>query len=97
MNDLIKIAVVDDEALFVEGLCLLFSQEKNIKVVMTASSGTSFLNQLSNDSPANIPHIALVDIQMKPMDGFELVEILKEKHPDLKIIVLSSHLSLIHI
>ena len=28
---------------------------------------------------------------MKPMDGFELVEILKDEYPDLKIIILSSH------
>jgi DNA-binding NarL/FixJ family response regulator len=28
---------------------------------------------------------------MKPMNGFELVEILKEKYPELKIIILSSH------
>ena len=91
MNDLIKIALVDDEALFVEGLCLLFSNQKNIKIVSTANSGMDLLAYLSNSSLENFPSIVLVDIQMKPMNGFELVEIVKEKYPDLRIIILSSH------
>lgn len=91
MSDIIKIALVDDESLFLEGLCLLFSNQKNIKIMITASGGVELLNSLSNSSLENFPDIALVDIQMKPMNGFELVEILKEKYPDLKIIVLSSH------
>ncbi len=91
MNDLIKIALIDDEALFLEGLSLLFSKTENINVITTASSGLQFIDYLSTASSDSFPDIALVDIQMTPMDGFELVENLKSTFPDLKIIILSSH------
>lgn len=91
MSNLIKIALIDDEALFLEGLSLLFSKRKNIDVITTASSAVQFLDYLSNASLNSFPDIALVDIQMKPMNGFELVENLKLNYPDLKIIIISSH------
>lgn len=91
MDNLIKIAIVDDESLFVEGLTLLLSDQKNIEVVYTANGGNELLECFSNSSSDNFPSIVLVDIQMKPMDGFELVEKLREKYPDLRIIILSSH------
>ena len=91
MSKIIKIALVDDEALFVEGLSLLFSNVAHINVTTRANSGLEFLKFLENNLETDFPDIALVDIQMKPMDGFELVEALKDKYPDLKIIILSSH------
>lgn len=87
----IKIALVDDEELILEGVKMLLSLEKSISVTITSNNGPDFLENLPNLSPEDFPDIALVDIQMKPMDGFELVEILRQKYPDLKIIILSSH------
>lgn len=88
---MIKIALVDDETLLVEGFSIMFSNIKNIQVVKTANNGLGFLDALEESSESDFPDIVLVDIQMKPMDGFELVEILREKYPNLKIIILSSH------
>ena len=39
MIDKIKIALIDDEPLFLEGLSLLFSNVKNIVVTNTATNG----------------------------------------------------------
>ena len=91
MSKIIKIAQVDDEALFLEGISLLLSNVEHIKVIKTANNGLEFLNALEKTSESDFPDIALVDIQMKPMDGFELTETLKDKYPALKIIILSSH------
>lgn len=91
MSSQIKIALIDDEQLILEGVKLLLSNEKNISVCLTADNGPDFIEYLGKFSEKEFPDIALVDIQMKPMNGFELVEILKEKYPDLKIIILSSH------
>lgn len=87
----IKIALVDDEQLILEGVKLLLSLEKSISVSITSNNGSDFLENLETLQPEDFPHIALVDIQMQPMDGFELVEILRQKYPELKIIILSSH------
>ncbi|MGU3376212.1 response regulator transcription factor [Chryseobacterium sp. M5A1_1a] len=91
MSSQIKIALIDDEQLILEGVKMLLSNEKNISVCLTADSGPDFIEDLGKLLPSEFPDIALVDVQMKPMNGFELVEILKEKYPDLKIIILSSH------
>jgi DNA-binding NarL/FixJ family response regulator len=86
-----NIAIVDDEELILEGVKMLLSMEKSISVTITSNNGNDFLENLTKITPEEFPHIALVDIQMQPMDGFELVEILREKYPELKIIILSSH------
>lgn len=91
MNNPVKIALIDDEILFLEGLSLLLSSQKNIRVAATSTSGLGFLERLKKISQEDFPNIALLDIQMKPMDGFELVGQLKKEHPSLKIIILSSH------
>ncbi len=91
MNNQIKIAIIDDECLFTEGLALLFLGIKAISVVSSATSGLQFLDELLNIPQINFPEIALIDLKMEPMDGFELVEILKKKYPELKIIILSCH------
>jgi DNA-binding NarL/FixJ family response regulator len=91
MNSQIKIALIDDEQLILEGVKMLLSNEKNISVCLTSNNGPDFIEKLGALSEDEFPHIALVDVQMQPMNGFELVEVLKEKYPDLRIIILSSH------
>lgn len=91
MNSKVKIALVDDEQLILEGVKMLLSKENNFSVTMMANEGAAFIENLETIEEENFPDIALVDVQMQPMNGFELVEILKDKHPDLKIIILSSH------
>ncbi|MEI3790155.1 MULTISPECIES: response regulator transcription factor [unclassified Chryseobacterium] len=91
MNSQIKIALIDDEQLILEGVKMLLSNEKNISVCLTSNNGPDFIEKLGSLSEDDFPHIALVDVQMQPMNGFELVEILKERYPDLRIIILSSH------
>jgi DNA-binding NarL/FixJ family response regulator len=91
VSKIIKIAQVDDEALFLEGISLLLSNVEHINVIKTANNGLEFLDALEKTSESDFPDIALVDIQMKPMDGFELTETLKDKYPALKVIILSSH------
>jgi len=91
MSSQIKVALIDDEQLILEGVKMLLSNEKNISVSLTADNGPDFIEDLGKLSKNDFPDIALIDVQMKPMNGFELVEILKEKYPDLKIIILSSH------
>jgi|SRR6218665_1714926 len=91
MSEKIKIVLVDDEQLILEGVKMLLSAKENISVDFLATGGAEILAHLETLDQKDFPHIAMVDVQMKPMDGFELVEILKKTYPELKVIILSSH------
>lgn len=89
MNEKIKLAIVDDEALLVMLLNDFFSKHGQIEVVTTATDGAEFLSNLK--LLENIPDVILLDLQMKGMNGIETMAELKQNYPDLKIIVVSSH------
>lgn len=91
MNKFISIALVDDEDLILEGMSLLLQKTKNINVVISANSGLGFLKALDEIERSKFPDIALIDVKMKPMDGFDLVESLNEKYPNLRTIIVSSY------
>jgi len=91
MSKKIKIVLVDDEQLILEGVKMLLSTKENISMEFMATSGAEILAHLETLEADDFPDIAMVDVQMQPMDGFELVEILKKNYPNLKIIILSSH------
>ncbi len=90
-REAIHIAIVDDENLVLEGISILLSNVSHIQVDRTAKNGQEFLSMLQEIEETELPDIAIVDIQMQPMDGFELVELLKSNYPEIKIIILSSH------
>lgn len=91
MSRNIKLVLVDDEQLILEGIKMLLSAQKHISVDFMATGGAELLAHFETLAKDDFPDIAMIDVQMQPMDGFELVEILKKNYPDLKIIILSSH------
>lgn len=82
----VNIALVDDHALFRNGLKLLLDNVRNFKVVMEASNGSEFINQLAD---GKLPDIVLMDISMPIMNGIEATQVAVGKYPDIKIIALS--------
>lgn len=87
MSKIIEIFIVDDHAIFREGLSFVLSQINGFVVIGEASNGKEFLQKLEVQKP----HIVLMDISMPEMDGIEATEKALAKHPELKIITLSSY------
>jgi DNA-binding NarL/FixJ family response regulator len=88
MSNIINIAIVDDEQLFVDGLCLLLEPESTLNVQFTASDGQALLDTLATSE--QIPELILLDLKMQPLDGIETTKILRDEYPEVKIIVLST-------
>lgn len=80
----IRIALVDDHALFRNGLKLLLSDR--FSVVMEAQNGKEFIDNLT---PDNAPDVVLMDISMPVMNGIDAARAAITKVPELKIIALS--------
>ncbi len=87
MINKVKIIIVDDHAIFRDGLKSVLSQIEDFIVINEASTGTELLNILKQQ----LPDIILMDISMPEMDGIEATEKALKKYPDLKIITLSSY------
>lgn len=82
----IRIALVDDHALFRNGLKLLLSNYDRFSVVMEAQNGKEFADNLT---PDNAPDVVLMDISMPLMNGIDAAKAAISKVPGLKIIALS--------
>lgn len=87
----IKIGITDDATLFRKGLKLLLEDYDDINVVLEAVHGQDLLDKLQTTTTH--PDILILDLQMPILDGVETAKILKEKHPEIKIIILSTHYS----
>lgn len=81
----IKICIVDDHALFRNGLKLLLNSNEQMTVVSEMSNGKEFLDNIDK----NIPDIVLMDINMPVMNGIEATEKITKKYPNIKVIALS--------
>jgi len=87
MNDVKKIAIVDDHTMFRRGLCSLINLFPGYTVVLDAANGNDFIRQLD---PGMLPDILLLDIAMPEMDGFALATWLKNNHPTIRVLALST-------
>ncbi|WP_156307324.1 response regulator transcription factor [Sphingobacterium endophyticum] len=87
----LKIALMDDESLFIEGLSLLIHKIPNCRVVYKNTNPSTLISDFSEMGDNQIPDILLLDIQMEPISGLVLVEQLLPKFPNIKILILSSH------
>jgi DNA-binding NarL/FixJ family response regulator len=82
----IRILIVDDQALFREGLRTLLSVQAGLEVVGEAGNGEEALRL----ADAEKPDIILMDLQMPVMDGAVATRRLKARQPDAKVIVLTT-------
>ncbi|RYZ52835.1 MAG: response regulator transcription factor [Sphingobacteriales bacterium] len=82
---MLRVAIVDDHRLFRTSLSMLVSTFPNVEVVLEAENGQALLINL----PACSVDIVLLDIQMPQMDGYQTIEHLVRKFPEIKILVLS--------
>ena len=79
--------LVDDETLLLDSLEIIL-ELNDFEIIGKANDGNEALEILSEKSQQC--DIALVDLNMKGMGGLELIKILKEKYPQIMILVLTT-------
>lgn len=83
---MIRIAIVDDQIIILQGLQKILADAPNIQVEEVYSNGDALLEGLEKRQP----DVLLLDIQMPGKSGFELSEIIARKYPKIKMIALTN-------
>ena len=84
---MINILLVDDQTLLCEVLKTWLDVEQDIQVLGVAHDGHQALEEVEKLQP----DIVLMDIDMPQMDGLKATEIISQRFPKVKVIVLSGH------
>lgn len=84
-NRTIRLAIVDDHQIVIDGLVAVLQQQDQVQIMVTANSGKDMLVLLQQ---ADVD-ILLSDIMMDDMNGQQLAKAVKQQFPHIKIIALS--------
>ena len=84
--DKIKVLLVDDHEMVRMGLATYLQTEPDIEVVGEANSGEKGVELAVKLKP----DVVLMDLVMEEMNGIEATRVIKEKCPEVKVIVLTS-------
>jgi len=87
MPDKIKVLLVDNHPLVLDGLKALLETYAHIVVVGTAVNPTAGVEEARRSRP----HVVLMDINMPQMTGIEAIALFKGQIPDTQILMLSMH------
>lgn len=80
-------AIVDDHKVIVDGLERLLSESENVVVIGKAFSAAECLDMLAGD----LPDVLMLDIGLPSVSGIELCVQIKEKYPQVRILMLTSY------
>ncbi|GEK59109.1 DNA-binding response regulator [Marinococcus halophilus] len=87
IDEKIKLLLIDDHQLFREGVKRILDMEENFEIVAEGSDGEEAFALVEDYHP----DVVLMDINMPGVNGVEATKTLIERHPDLKVLILSIH------
>jgi NarL family two-component system response regulator LiaR len=84
--DQIRVFIAEDHAIVRKGISALLTLEPGIEVIGEASNGTEAVRKIENLQP----DVILMDLVMPKMDGIEAIRQVIARHPEARILVLTS-------
>ncbi len=83
----VRVVLADDQRLVRESLATLLGLLDGIELLATASDGEEALALTAEHDP----DVVLMDLRMPRMDGIEATSRLRERHPDVRVIALTTY------
>lgn len=83
---MIKILIADDQQLIRESLKLWLESKHEFLITGTTGDGFAVLDSIRQ----TVPDIILMDIRMPKLDGVQCTKMIKQKYPEIKIIILTT-------
>lgn len=87
MNKKLRVLVVDDQASTRQGIMALLEFEMDIEVTHEASNGRDAVQIVAEEQP----DVVLMDVRMPVMDGLEATRHIKDRWPQVNVIILTMH------
>ena len=81
-----RVVIVDDDKLVAASLKTIVESDPDIEVLATGASGQEAIELYDQHSP----DVLLTDIRMEGMTGLEAGEVILSKHPDAKLLYLTT-------
>jgi DNA-binding NarL/FixJ family response regulator len=89
-----RVMLVDDHPVVLQGLAAIINYQPDMKVVAEATSVTVAVQKISADHP----DIVIVDLSLSSVeDGIDLIKQARALHPQLAMIVFSTHSDATHV
>lgn len=82
---MIRVLLVDDHEVFLEGLAALLATDPRLEVAGTATNGADAVQAAESLQP----DVVLLDVVMPGMDGLEAAERLRRSLPDAGVVLIS--------
>ncbi|WP_330274483.1 response regulator transcription factor [Lentzea sp. NBC_00516] len=83
---MIRLLIVDDQAALRDGLAVMLDLDPDITVVGTASNGQEAVAAVGELAP----EVVLMDLNMPVVGGAEATRVLRQSHPELPVVVLTT-------
>jgi two-component system nitrate/nitrite response regulator NarL len=87
MSEPIRIAIVDDHPMVAEGIEAILETYDDLTVVGTLANGQEAIDRVEGLAP----DVILLDLNMPQVGGLSATEIILERRPDTRIVILSMH------
>ena len=83
---MIKVLIADDQELIKDSIKIILDVNPKYSITDTVTNGQEALESIKK----NKPDVVLMDIRMPVMDGTVCTKHIKEKYPDIKVIILTT-------
>ena len=85
---MIKVGIVEDDTEIREAICNYLNEQENIRCELAEESVEKFIRFLY---PDKLPSVILMDIGLPGMSGISGIKLIKEKYPEIDILMLTVH------
>lgn len=89
MMDKIKIMIADDQELIRDSLSIVLGANADMEVTGLAGNGRELIELIEKGRKA-LPDVVLMDVRMPELDGVEATHAVKERWPQVRIIILTT-------